>query len=255
MARWTKDAAIDELRRLIAEIDTLTQVRRFSRQHSRWLAQTLRFLEDIFGTPSLYYQLIVNFRWSRTEEPIGMGPLITEIERQNQQTYVHQLDTARGLLEAALKELEKSSTIEDVYKDEGTSDFVKILTLVERKLRKVVRKQPQLESTVQDAIEDLLVGAGIEYSRGTDSIEYSSKTYKPDFSLRKLDLAIEVKLSNRDSREKEIIAEINDDILAYKTKYGNILFVVYDLGFIRDVEQFAAQFEQHQGVMVRVIKH
>ncbi len=54
---------------------------------------------------------------------------------------------------------------------------------------------------------------------------------------------------------EEIIAEINDDILAYRTKYGNLLFVVYDLGFIRDVDLFAAHFEESQGVMVRVIKH
>jgi hypothetical protein len=64
-----------------------------------------------------------------------------------------------------------------------------------------------------------------------------------------------VKLSGRAGREKEIIAEMNDDILAYKAKYGNILFVVYDVGFIRDVDRFVSQFEQHEGVLVRVIKH
>src|SRR5437762_7001178 len=58
-----------------------------------------------------------------------------------------------------------------------------------------------------------------------------------------------------DEREREIIAEINDDVLAYKTKYGNIIFCVYDLGFIRDVERFADAFEGCDGVIVRVVKH
>jgi hypothetical protein len=52
-----------------------------------------------------------------------------------------------------------------------------------------------------------------------------------------------------------VIGEINDDILAYSTKYGNILFVVYDCGFIRDVERFSGHFEASKGVLVRVVKH
>lgn len=62
-------------------------------------------------------------------------------------------------------------------------------------------------------------------------------------------------MCSREGREKELIEEINDDILAYKTKYGNILFVVYDLGCIRDTERFAATFEQSEGVLVRAVKH
>ncbi len=64
-----------------------------------------------------------------------------------------------------------------------------------------------------------------------------------------------MKLCNRPEREKEIIAEINDDILAYSSRFGNLLFVVYDLGFIRDIDRFASTFEQHEGVLVRVVKH
>lgn len=56
-------------------------------------------------------------------------------------------------------------------------------------------------------------------------------------------------------REKEIIAEINDDILAYKTKYPNIIFVVYDSGFIRDVDKFKEDIEEAEGVVVNVVKH
>lgn len=108
---------------------------------------------------------------------------------------------------------------------------------------------------VQDALENLLVGADLPYSREADRIEYSSKTYQPDFTMSKLDLAIDVKLCARPGREKELIAEINDDIFAYGTKYGNLLFVIYDIGLIRDAERFANSFEEHENVMVRVVKH
>jgi len=259
VARWTKEAALEELRFVLGEVDVLTRVRRFSAPHTRWLARTLRLLEEVFGASSRYYLSVAALQWSETGSFIvsGFDPS-RGIERRHQEAYVHQLDMTRGLLQAALDELE-SSTIEEIYKGKDTpretSDILKVLSLVERKLRKVVREVPQREQQVQDAVENLLVGADIDYSREIDSIEYSSKTYTPDFSLSRLDLALEVKLSGRAGREKEIIAEINDDILAYKTKYGNILFAVYDVGFIRDVERFVGQFEQHEGVLVRVIKH
>lgn len=132
--------------------------------------------------------------------------------------------------------------------------MVKILTLVERKLRKVIRATPAKEKEVQDALESLIVGANISFGRETVSIEYSSKTYIPDFVFQSLDLVLEVKLCNRADREKKIIAEINDDILAYGTKYGNQVFVVYDVGHIRDVDRFCSAFEGQDGVLVRVVK-
>jgi hypothetical protein len=55
--------------------------------------------------------------------------------------------------------------------------------------------------------------------------------------LKKLDLAIEIKFCNSTKRKKEMIAEINDDILAYQLGCGNLIFVVYGLGQIRDVEK------------------
>ena len=136
-----------------------------------------------------------------------------------------------------------------------SSALVKIITLGERKLRKAVRDKPERERQVQDSFETLLVGADIAHDRETDSIIYSSKTYTPDFSFRSIDLAVELKLCNRSDREKEIIGEINDDIIAYKTKYRNLMFFVYDLGYIRDVDRFAQAFEACEGVIVRVIKH
>jgi len=131
----------------------------------------------------------------------------------------------------------------------------KIINLAEYKLRKVIRDKPEREKEVQEAFENILIGADIPYSAETDSIEYSSKTYTPDFIVMRVDLAIEIKLCSRNGREKDIIAEINDDIPSYKTKYGNIFFVVYDVGFIRDIDRFMQDFEEQEGVIVRIVKH
>jgi DpnII restriction endonuclease len=87
------------------------------------------------------------------------------------------------------------------------------------------------------------------------SIPYSSKKFIPDFVFDSFDLALDTKLCNSANREREIVDEINADIPAYHTKYGHILFVIYDVGFIRDVAQFKSGIEAIPGVRVIVIKH
>lgn len=256
--QWTQDAAIAEIDRLLECITPLSQQRRLCAEHSRWIARTLILLEEVFGRNSQYYVAFNSFRWHETSTIVveGWDPAAA-IEHKHQQAYRSQLETARGLLLAARDHLERAD-IASVYKGKDTppesSTIIKIISLT-AKLRKLMRDQPQREVDVQNAFEDLLTGADIPHSREAESFEYSSKTYRPDFTMPKIDLVVEIKLCNRDGREKDIIAEINDDILAYRTKYGNVLFVVYDLGLIRDTERFIGSFEQHQNVVVRVVKH
>jgi hypothetical protein len=99
------------------------------------------------------------------------------------------------------------------------------------------------------------VGADVPYKRETETVGYSSKTYVPDFTFPKINLAMELKLCNREGREKGIIAEVNDGILAYGIEFANLLFVIYDLGFVRDIERFTSAFEKNQNVVVLVVKH
>lgn len=259
MPRWTEEAALGELVVLVLEIDALRSEQRFSAAHARWLTKTLNFLEEVFGPASIYFGTVQSLPWHETGSMIvrGFDPQ-AGLERRHQEAYLRQLETAKGLLQAAAEELERRS-LSEVYRGKDTptesSAIIKVLSLVERKLRKVMRSQPEREVEVQDALESLLIAADIEYRREADAIPYSSKTYRPDFTLEKLDLAIDVKICGRTDREKEIIGEVNDDILAYKTKYGNLLFVIYDVGMIRDIDFFGEQFEKSEGVVVRVIKH
>jgi hypothetical protein len=222
--------------------------------------------EEVFGRDSRSFSSFIRLSWRREGSFLvgGVGDLEgayhpqAAIDREHHKAYLEQLETARGLLLAAKDELERKG-LESVYQGKDTgpeaSLILKVINLAEFNLRKTIRNVPTAEKEIQDAFENLLIGADIPHSRETDSIEYSSKTYTPDFSVARADLAIEVKLSNRKEREKEIIAEINDDILAYSTKYGNLIFVIYDTGFIRDVERFTKHFEDREGVVVKVVKH
>lgn len=56
------------------------------------------------------------------------------------------------------------------------------------------------------------------YTREKENFVYSIKAYIPDFVFKKIDLVVEVKLCDSLQRVKEMVsAEINDDIVAYKT--------------------------------------
>ena len=264
--QWTQELAIEELKTLIAAIPQLRSGRRMSAAHTAWGLRTLRFLEQVFGRNSRYYLSFAALTWNEQGEFIIGGPDDPEgswnpgpaIERRHHEAFLRHLEAGKGFLEAALFDLSRRG-INSVYEGKDTpaesSALVKIITLAERKLRKAIREKPEREKQVQDGFETLLVGADIVHERETDSIIYSSKTYTPDFSFPPLDLAVEIKLCNRPDREKEIIAEINDDIIAYKTKYRNLIFVVYDLGHIRDIERFSEAFEASEGVIVRIVKH
>mgnify|MGYP000279967317 CR=1 FL=1 len=266
MAGWTKETALSELETLIEEISNLTAQNRYSADHIRWVARTLAFLEEIFGRNSRYYLTFASFTWSETGSFIIGGPADPEgswnpqvaIEKRHQSAYLRQLESAKGLLQAASEHLKRADLV-TVYEGKDTppesSVILKVINIAERKLRKVIRSTPSREKEIQDAFENLLIGADIPYSRETERIEYSAKTYTPDFTMQKIDLAIEIKLCSKEGREKEIIAEINDDILAYQTKFGNLFFVVYDLGFIRDIDRFIDVFEKNENIIVKVIKH
>ena len=259
MSNWTTESALLELEKLGGETQELSKESRFSAPHTRWVAQTLTFLEEVFGLESRYYLTFANFRWAETASFIVQtwNPE-SAINSKHHQAYLRNLESSRGLLQAAADELRRKG-IAGVYRGKNTppesSAIVRVLNLAEQKVRKVVRKSPAAEKEIQDAFENLLIASELTYLRESERIAYSSKDYVPDFTLQRLDLAIDIKLCTRPEHEKTAIAEINDDILAYRTRYGNVLFVVYDVGVIRDVERFVANFERNEGVLVRVVKH
>jgi hypothetical protein len=129
----------------------------------------------------------------------------------------------------------------------------------EANLRKAVFEIPTHEREIQNAVEQLLIGRGfvkgIDYDREVGRVKVSMKEVVPDFILPKLSLAIEVKLAKTDTKARAIVDEINADIRAYGKAYNNILFVVYDLGTIRDTLEFTRDLETACGVEVIIVKH
>lgn len=262
MAHWNQETALAELDRRLEEMQGLVNEGPHAAAHMQWLMGTTIFLREVFGEASLVYRTFVRLRWTYSGSMVvhvseTFTPEATQ-QRYNQPVYLGSLQTAFGLLLAAKEELLRKG-LEDVYEGKNTgpeaSLLLQVINVAAVKLRKTVRQLPTKEREVQDAFENLLIGADIPYSREKESIEYSSKTYIPDFTVQKADLAIDVKLSTAPAHEKEFIAQISDDILAYRTAYGNLFFIVYDCGHIRDVDRFISSFESQGAVYVRVVKH
>lgn len=134
-----------------------------------------------------------------------------------------------------------------------------IANFLTTRLRSVIRNSPQKEVEVQDAIENLFIGRGMQkgsdYDRETGSIKYSGREYIPDLIINSLNMCIEVKLLKETASRAKSIEDINADITAYSIKYSNILFVVYDVGVIRDVEEYRRDISKNLGVKVIVVKH
>lgn len=147
-------------------------------------------------------------------------------------------------------------TASDVEKEKeaGSKEIFSVISHIKKNLRKLFRQKPTSEKEVQEKIEDLFIGAELDYQREKVHIPYSSKTYIPDFTFNDISCAVEAKYCNNERREKELIDEINADIKAYRTRYDNLVFVVYDCGFIRDTDIFIGDIVG-DGVLVEVIKH
>jgi len=96
---------------------------------------------------------------------------------------------------------------------------------------------------------------GVDYDREVGRVKVSIKEVVPDFIFQKLGLALEIKLSKTTTKSKAIVDEINADIMSYAKEYRSIIFLLYDLGSIRDEAEFKGDLEVNDAVSVIVIKH
>lgn len=139
------------------------------------------------------------------------------------------------------------------------SEIENLKNFLQSKLRPAVFDKPKKEKDIQNALEKLLIGRGmnkgIDYDREVGRVKISSKEVIPDFIFPRLGLALEVKLCNENGKIKKIVDEINADIQAYGKAYDSILFVVYDIGFVRNEVEFKNGIEEGQKVSVIIVKH
>lgn len=129
-----------------------------------------------------------------------------------------------------------------------------IIDLIRANLRASFYQDPKNEREVQDVLEIIFRVRTLDYRREKDTVPYSTKRYIPDFTFNRIGLAVEVKLCKDRNREKEMIDEINGDIIGYSGRYDRSLFVIYDLGYIRDTTQFSADIEKNPNVHVLIVK-
>ena len=86
-------------------------------------------------------------------------------------------------------------------------------------------------------------------------MKFSGREFVPDFIFKKLNLALEVKLIKTKPQVATCVEEMSADTTAYLSAYQNLLFCVYDLGEIRDANEFQEGLQNKVGVRVCVIKH
>lgn len=139
-----------------------------------------------------------------------------------------------------------------------SSGITNLVSSIKEKLRITISTEecPAKEEFVQWSLNAMLRVLDYNLSWEGESVPFSTKKGIPDFvvSLRNVEVPIEVKLVGNKPRLPEVIEEMAADFTIYRKKYQTVVFVVYDCGFINDVEKFSADFE-NQGAMVLVIKH
>ena len=133
-------------------------------------------------------------------------------------------------------------------------EYEQIIDLIRANLRPAIYDDPKHEREVQNALEIIFRARNLDFRREQEGVAYSTKRYIPDFTFDRIGLAVEAKLCKTKDREKEMIDEINADIIGYAGRYDRCIFVVYDLGFIRDVAKFSADIEENPNVHVLIIK-
>jgi hypothetical protein len=133
-------------------------------------------------------------------------------------------------------------------------EYEQIIDLINVNLRPAIYEDPRHEREVQNALETIFRARALDFRREQDSVPYSTKRYIPDFTFNRIGLAVEVKLCKDNDREKDMIEEINSDIIGYGGRCDRCLFVIYDLGFIRDTAAFSRDIEANPNVHVLIVK-
>ena len=131
--------------------------------------------------------------------------------------------------------------------------------LTEKLRPAMLDSQPESEKAVQNTVEQLLIGRGMkkgdDYDRETGRVKHSGKESVPDFLFSPLSAVLEVKFVKDRGSVSRIVDEMNADVLAYGKVYPHVLFLVYDIGGISDIDEFKRDFESNGKATVIVVKH
>ena len=118
----TDTKARENLNVLISEIPG---IKRNSSEHTRWLSNVLRVLDEKFGTDSQYSTTIRAFPWKETASGIYSAyNYQSERERDHQNAFCRQMEQAKGIILSAIDALTEKleeSEIDAAQENKGTS--------------------------------------------------------------------------------------------------------------------------------------
>jgi hypothetical protein len=154
-------------------------------KHAGYRQYILRYnalIEAVFTVDPIMKGLINSYDSSKLP---GIGATTTIQQKELSDSIHADLSILRGVLQVRIG-LKADQT-------EALKNFLRA------KLRKAVLVTPEKEVEVQNAVEQILIGRGLEkgidYGRETGRVKVSIKEVVPDFVFYKIDMALEVKLS------------------------------------------------------------
>ena len=166
----TDTKAIENLNKLISEVPG---IQRNSSEHTRWLANVLRVLDEIFGADSQYSTTIRAFPWKETGSRIYSGyDFQAQRERDHQNAFRRQMEQAKGIIQSAVDALTESvsEANEKASQLVGTYDPKKVFIVhghaeavnqeVARTIEKlgleaiILREQPNTGKTIIEKFEE-----------------------------------------------------------------------------------------------------
>lgn len=145
------------------------------------------------------------------------------------------------------------------YGIEGLKKHGLIVNIIEKFFRTQFDNPPENEKNVQEQLRKFFDAngykQGVDYEKESGKFHFSGREYIPDFVFKNINTVLEVKLLKDKARKNIIIEEMNADCNAYLKEYSSIIFLVYDIGCISNVEEFIRDFENKPNITVLVIKH
>ncbi len=240
---------IQELRNQCVALMAAMDASRNSRKDDIWLHSSFKtFMRK-------YNELAVATRKAmQVEAPVDLfdlerAPNAFDTTTIQQRIYFDEVYTNLSILRAFI---ESNGGLNEVEAEN-------ILNFLKSNLRKAIHATPEEERDVQNAIETLIIGKGMQkglaYDRETGRVKHAGKESVPDFVFKNEQMVLEVKFCNRAGKLSTIIDEMNADIVAYSTVYERVWFLVYDMGFVRDEDEIIQGLQAAEHVKCVVVKH
>jgi len=133
----------------------------------------------------------------------------------------------------------------------GGNDVAKI---VAQNLPKFLSGKQKDEAAVRNAVVYLLKKEKLDPYVEQGAVAFGQTSFKPDITLERYSLAIELKYCKSKKDLSPITNDILSDIIAYKKDFKEILFLVYDPSKVIDKERFTKDIEKHsRGVQILVL--